>query len=140
MSVALITGSGGLIGGAATNFFSGHFDHVVGIDNDMRRVFFGEDASTKWQTERLRATLRDHRIEAVIHMAADSLVGESVQKPDKYYRNNVAGSLNLLEVMRGHGVGKIVFSSSCATYGIPQAIPIPDDHGQARSTLTALRN
>jgi UDP-arabinose 4-epimerase len=67
---------------------------------------------------------------AVIHFAGHAYVGESVEQPAKYYRNNVAGTLTLLEVMRDRGVNTIVFSSTCATYGIPQAIPIPDDHPQ----------
>ena len=67
---------------------------------------------------------------AVMHFAAYTYVGESVQDPGKYYRNNVLGSLNLLEAMRDHGVDKFVFSSTCATYGDPQTLPIPDDHPQ----------
>ncbi|MDS3859234.1 UDP-glucose 4-epimerase GalE [Thermosynechococcaceae cyanobacterium BACA0444] len=70
-------------------------------------------------------------IDAVIHFAAYAYVGESVTDPAKYYRNNVAGTLTLLEEMVKAGVKNLVFSSTCATYGVPQAIPIPETHPQA---------
>jgi len=68
--------------------------------------------------------------EAVIHFAAYAYVGESVVDPGKYYRNNVVGTLTLVEAMRDHGVGKIVFSSSCATYGNPETLPIREETPQ----------
>jgi UDP-glucose-4-epimerase GalE len=74
--------------------------------------------------------LRNERIDAVMHFAAFALVAESVADPALYYRNNVEGSLTLLEAMRASGVGHIVFSSSCATYGTPSTVPIPDDAAQ----------
>jgi UDP-glucose-4-epimerase GalE len=67
---------------------------------------------------------------AVMHFAAYAYVGESVIAPEKYYRNNVIGSFNLLEAMRHYQVKKLVFSSSCATYGVPEIIPIPESHCQ----------
>jgi UDP-arabinose 4-epimerase len=67
---------------------------------------------------------------AVIHFAAFAYVGESVSDPAKYYRNNVAGSLALFTAIRDAGLGKIVFSSTCATYGTPERIPIPEDAPQ----------
>ncbi len=76
--------------------------------------------------ELLRHTLKEHQIEAVIHMAADSLVGESVHQPAKYYRNNVVAGLALLDAMRDRGAGRIVFSSSAATYGEPEKQPIEE--------------
>jgi UDP-glucose 4-epimerase len=76
--------------------------------------------------ERLRRTLRDGQVEAVIHMAADSLVGESVTDPAKYYRNNVVAGLALLDAMRDEGVGRIVFSSTAAVYGEPLKQPIEE--------------
>lgn len=78
----------------------------------------------------LEAVMNDERIEAVVHFAAYALVAESVADPASYYQNNVAGSLTLLAAMRASGVGHIVFSSSCATYGHPAAVPIPDDATQ----------
>jgi UDP-glucose 4-epimerase len=71
--------------------------------------------------------LHDRRIDAVMHFAAFASVPESVAEPAKYYRNNVGGSLNLLEAMRAVGVGRLVFSSTAAVYGIPDAGPIPED-------------
>ena len=68
--------------------------------------------------------LRQRNIEAVVHFAASALVGESVQAPEKYYRNNFVHTLNLVEAMRATGVGKLVFSSTCATYGVPDRVPI----------------
>ena len=76
--------------------------------------------------ETLRRTLKENRIEAVIHMAADSLVGESVQNPAKYYRNNVVAGLALLDAMLDSGVRRIVFSSTAAVYGEPSKQPIEE--------------
>ncbi len=72
----------------------------------------------------------NHPINAVIHFAAYAYVGESVSDPAKYYRNNVVGTLTLLEAMLAVGINKIVFSSTCATYGIPEKIPITEDEKQ----------
>lgn len=71
-----------------------------------------------------------YSIDAVIHFAAYAYVGESVENPAKYYRNNVVATLNLLETMVAHSVNKIVFSSTCATYGVPKKIPLTEDHPQ----------
>ena len=76
------------------------------------------------EADKLRQTLNDNRIEAVIHMAASSLVGESVQEPSKYYHNNVVAGLVLLDAMRECGITRIVFSSTAATYGEPEEQPI----------------
>jgi len=78
-------------------------------------------------TRRLEATLRRHKVTSVIHFAAKSLVGESMKDPQLYYDNNVAGTLSLLAAMRGARVGEIVFSSSAATYGEPEKVPITED-------------
>jgi UDP-glucose-4-epimerase GalE len=74
--------------------------------------------------------LRKHRIEAVMHYAAFAYVGVSVSEPAKYYHNNIVGTLALLDAMRDADVRRIVFSSSCATYGIPSKVPISEDHPQ----------
>ena len=71
-----------------------------------------------------------HRIEAVIHFAAFAYVGESVSDPGKYYQNNVSNTLTLFERMRRHAVNRLVFSSTCATYGTPDAVPITEDTPQ----------
>lgn len=78
----------------------------------------------------LNAVFDKYDIEAVIHFAAFAYVGESVEKPQKYYENNVVGTLNLLDVMLAHNVKKIVFSSTCATYGEPEYVPIDENHPQ----------
>lgn len=65
-----------------------------------------------------------------MHFAAYTCVGKSVRDPSKYYHNNVAGSLNLLDAVKAHGVKRFVFSSTCATYGMPETIPIPETHAQ----------
>ena len=78
----------------------------------------------------LRQVFRDRRIESVVHFAAHCYVGESVTDPAKYYRNNVGGTLELLDAMRETGARHVVFSSTCATYGIPLQVPITEDEPQ----------
>jgi UDP-glucose-4-epimerase GalE len=76
---------------------------------------------------KLEQTLSEKKIEAVMHFAAYALVGESVTEPAKYYRNNVVGTLSLLDAMRATSVKKIVFSSTCAIYGEPEKVPMSED-------------
>jgi UDP-glucose-4-epimerase GalE len=78
----------------------------------------------------LGAVLNRHRPDAVINFAALAYVGDSTREPTLYYRTNVGGMLTLIETMRAHDVGSIVFSSSCATYGVPQRLPIAEDAQQ----------
>jgi len=80
--------------------------------------------------EKLTGILREKRIDAVMHFAAFASVPESVAEPAKYYDNNVIGTLRLLEAMRAAGVWRIVFSSTCATYGIPESSPISEETPQ----------
>jgi len=93
----------------------------------------GHEWAAKWgpfergdinDPQALAAVLVRHRPEAVINFAALAYVGESNREPTRYYRTNVGGLLTLVEAMRTHGVGKMVFSSSCATYGVPASLPI----------------
>jgi UDP-glucose 4-epimerase len=77
--------------------------------------------------DHLDHTLLINRTEAVVHFAADAAVGESVVNPAKYYQNNLVNTLNLMERMRRHGVNRIVFSSTCATFGTPERVPITED-------------
>jgi len=79
---------------------------------------------------KLAAALREHQIEAVIHFAASAYVGESVTNPAKFYNNNIVGTLSLLGAMRAAGVDRIVFSSTCATYGVPEIVPITEREKQ----------
>ncbi|QIB68176.1 UDP-glucose 4-epimerase GalE [Aminipila butyrica] len=83
-----------------------------------------------FDVKRMETVLEEYAIDGVIHFAASSLVGESVRNPAKYYENNVLGSKRLLDAMRSKGVDKLVFSSSCATYGLPTRIPITESELQ----------
>jgi UDP-glucose 4-epimerase len=126
----LVTGGAGYIGSVVTEELVNDGHEVVVYDNLVKghrqAVVAGAtfvkgdllDAGT------LRQTLKDHRTEAVIHMAAYSLVGESCEQPSKYYHNNFSASLVLLDTMRECDVSRIVFSSTAATYGEPVSQPI----------------
>ena len=81
--------------------------------------------------EALNTVFAANSIAAVMHFAAFAYVGESVTDPAKYYRNNVTNTLNLLEAAREHGTRAIIFSSTCATYGVPSQLPLREDHPQA---------
>src|SRR5260221_13057323 len=78
----------------------------------------------------LRAAIAKHRIEAVIHFAARAYVGESVERPRKYFQNKLVTTLNLLDVMLDMGVKVVIYSSTCATYGVPSQLPIPETQPQ----------
>lgn len=128
----MVTGGAGYIGSVVTEELLREGHDVVVYDNLQKghrqavvapAEFVYADLADK---ERLRVTLSAHRIEAVIHMAADALVGESCEQPAKYYKNNVVAGLTLLEAMRESEVGRIVFSSSGATYGEPEKQPIEE--------------
>ncbi len=125
----LVTGGAGYIGSvvAAQLIEAGH--EVTVLDNLLK----GHRAAVHKQAQFVEADLLDlgrltqivgAGFDGVLHFAALSLVGESVQQPERYYRNNVVGSLNLLDAMRAGGVKRLVFSSTAATYGEPTEIPI----------------
>jgi UDP-glucose 4-epimerase len=97
------------------NFQKGHYHAVIG-----QKVYEGDLRDRKV----LDKVFTENKIDAVIDFAADSLVGESVVEPLKYFNNNVGGTVSLLEAMRDHGVKHIVFSSTAATYGEPENVPI----------------
>ncbi len=78
----------------------------------------------------LGAAIREHRPEAIINFAGLAYVGDSMIEPTRYYRTNVGGMITLVEVMQSHGIGSIVFSSSCATYGIPERLPVVEGTSQ----------
>ena len=132
----LVTGGAGYIGSHAAlalknagyeviildNLSYGHqeiVDEVLGL-----KLIVG-DTSDRALLDRLFTT---HQIDAVMHFAAYIAVGESVSEPGKYYTNNVASTLNLLEAMLAHGIYKIVFSSTCAVYGMPKEVPMRENH------------
>ncbi len=131
----LVTGGAGYIGSHGVrqlqragyqtlivdNLIYGHRDfaekseHLIG---DLQDAAFVQDVFARYQ------------IRAVMHFAAFAYVGESVKEPAKYYRNNLVATLNVLDAMRQHGVKLFIFSSTCATYGEPEEIPIAETHPQ----------
>ncbi len=134
----LVTGGAGYIGSHAVlalkekgydvvildNLVYGHRDIV---ENNLKTELVLGDTTDRTLVESL---FRDRDIAAVMHFAAYAYVGESVENPAKYYHNNVFGTLTLLEAMQSAGINKFVFSSTCATYGVPETIPIPETHPQ----------
>ena len=132
----LVTGGAGYIGSHAAlalkkagynviildNLSYGHQEIV---DNVLQVKLVIGDTSDRPLLDQLFTT---HKIDAVIHFAAYIAVGESVKEPGKYYGNNVASTLNLLEAMLAHGINKIVFSSTCAVYGMPKEVPMTESH------------
>lgn len=103
------------------NLSRGHADAVADAE-----LFVGDLCEPR----DLETCLSGHRFDLVMHFAALSDVGESCSQPDRYYRNNVVGTLNLLDAMRRHGLDRLVFSSTCASYGEPRQLPIPESHAQ----------
>jgi UDP-glucose 4-epimerase len=127
----LVTGGAGYIGSICARLLIASGHEVVVFDNleqghraavpEQARLIVGDllDAET------VRTTLADG-FDGVLHFAALALVGESVAHPERYYRTNVGGSLNLLEAMVAADVGRLVFSSTCAVYGQPETVPISE--------------
>lgn len=131
----LLTGGAGYVGSHAGRVLrqAGHevwiydnlsYGHRSAVPAD--RLVVGD----LMEREKLAATFRDRRIDAVMHFAAFCYVGESVTEPAKYYQNNIVGTLSLLDAMRDAGVQRIVFSSTCATYGEPETVPITEAEKQ----------
>jgi UDP-glucose 4-epimerase len=131
----LVTGGAGYVGSHAAKLLAESRHDVLIVDNlaEGHRPSVGKlplVTADLLDRERIAALLKEHSIEAVMHFAAFAYVGVSVREPATYYQNNIVGSLALLDAMRAAGVNRIVFSSSCATYGIPQRVPITEDHPQ----------
>lgn len=131
----LVTGGAGFIGSHTCKALRQAGFLPVVYDNFEK----GHEWAVRWgpcvcgdlaDTELLARTLREQNIGAVIHFAAHAYVGESMTNPVRYFRNNVANSIGLLEAMKTAGVETMVFSSSCATYGIPEIIPISETSSQ----------
>jgi UDP-glucose-4-epimerase GalE len=131
----LVTGGAGFIGSQTAKTLAAQGIEPVVLDN----LTTGHRWAVRWgpfvrgdvgDRELMRRVLRDYDIEGVVHFAAAAYVGESVYEPRKYFQNNVANTLALLDAMMEVGVGRIVFSSTCATYGIPNDLPIGEDHAQ----------
>jgi len=133
--VILVTGGAGYIGSHTIkalklaglqplifdNFSTGHRSFI------KETPFFEGDIR---QPADLASAFSEYPIEGVLHFAGKALVGESTQKPEIYYETNFLGGMNLLNAMRSGGVKHLIFSSTCATYGVPQRAPIPEDHPQ----------
>ena len=132
----LVTGGAGYIGShIAKALRAAGFEPVV-FDN----LSLGHRHAVRWgplveadllDRAALDAVFGQYNIGAVIHAAGSAYVGESVENPQKYFRNNISGSLSLLDSMVEHGVKHLVFSSSCTTYGLPQRLPIDETHPQS---------
>ncbi|MBV8072853.1 MAG: UDP-glucose 4-epimerase GalE, partial [Acidobacteriaceae bacterium] len=132
MAKILVTGGAGYIGSHTRYFLEQRGHSVIVVDNLSRghrelvpdKILHVLDLHDK---QRLAALLKQERIEAVIHFAAYIAVGESTQRPEMYFANNVGGSVSLFEAMIEAGVDKLVFSSTAAAYGIPKKVPITED-------------
>ena len=131
----LVVGGAGYIGSHMVRLLDRAGHKVVVLDNlstgFAAAVTAGELVVGDMRDRPLvQQILGDHSIEAVMHFAACALVGESVVEPAKYYQNNVVATLELLEAMRFCDVKNLVFSSTCATYGVPETIPISESESQ----------
>ena len=136
MKNVLICGGAGYIGSHMAHWLSDHGYNLTVLDN----LSTGHAQAVRWgefihadllDPGALDQALRGRRFDAVIHFCARSLVGESVRQPNAYYRNNVTGTINLLEAMQRHDVQRIVFSSTAAIFGNPVSEVIDEDHPKA---------
>ncbi len=132
----LVTGGAGYIGSATVELLISHGQSVVVVDNLSRGhravvpdkvPFYQGNVGDRGLVRRVTD---EHQIDSCIHFAALAYVGESVAEPARYFENNVAQCIALLEALTNAGVKRFVFSSTCATYGEPQRIPIDEDHPQ----------
>jgi len=131
----LLCGGAGYIGSHVNKRLNQEGRGTIVLDN----LIYGHREAVKWGTfikgdlknvDEIDAVFQAHKIDAVFHFAAYAYVGESVREPEKYYYNNVVNTLNLLSVMKRHSCDKIVFSSTCATYGESERVPITEDMPQ----------
>ena len=132
----LVTGGAGYVGSHAAKFLAtaGHDVWIVDNLSEGHRAAVGNlplVVADLADQSAITNLLKSNRIEAVMHFAAFAYVGVSVREPAKYYQNNIVGTLALLDAMLAADVKRIVFSSTCATYGIPAKVPISEDHPQA---------
>jgi UDP-arabinose 4-epimerase len=135
MKNILVTGGAGYIGSHAAKVLAKQGFQPIVLDN----LSMGHRWAVRYgplvvgdlgDADLIRRVLVDYRIDAVIHFAAHAYVGESMVAPERYFRNNVANTLNLVDAMLSCKVRHIVFSSTCATYGVPESTPISESHPQ----------
>lgn len=136
MTSILVTGGAGYVGSVSVEAFLAAGHRVVVLDDlstgHRKAVSTGATlvVGSYGDSGLVRGLLREHGIDAILHCAARSLVGESIAAPARYYTDNVAGGVNLLEAAREMEVNRVVFSSTAAVYGVPDATPIPEDAPQ----------
>ncbi len=132
----LVTGGAGYIGGVVVDDLIDNVQQVVVLDNlsrghlgsvNEKASFYEGDIGDRALVGKICG---ENSIEAVMHFSAFAYVGESVEKPDLYYQNNTVQTIALLDELIAHGVTKFVFSSTCATYGEPQRLPLDEEHPQ----------
>jgi UDP-glucose 4-epimerase len=131
----LIVGGAGYIGSSVNKLLNKMGYQTIVFDNLSNGhiefvkwgKFYKGDLANIYDIEKV---FMENKIDCVMHFSAYAYVGESVTNPQKYYKNNVSNTINLLDVMLKYGVKKFIFSSTCAIYGIPIQIPIPEDHPQ----------
>jgi UDP-glucose 4-epimerase len=132
----LVTGGAGYIGSVVVDDLRTRGEVVVVIDNLVYGHRQAVDSSVPFyqgsigDKELIRKIIDEHRVDACMHFSAYAYVGESVEDPAKYFENNFVETLGLLDALRENGVKKFIFSSTCATYGVPQRIPIDEEHPQ----------
>ena len=133
----LVTGAAGYIGSICSEVLLARGMKVIALDCLLEghraavppgAVFCQVDLGDRAQLE---TVFKQHKIDAVMHFAAEALVAKSVREPSIFYATNVACGVNLLDAMIRHGVKKFIFSSTAATYGEPETVPIPEDHRKA---------
>ena len=132
----LVTGGAGYIGSAFVEALVAAGDEAVVLDDlsrGHRAAVHPEAAFHQGRTgdrELVARIAREHALDACVHFAAFAYVGESVTEPARYYDNNFGQAQTLFETLLAAGVKRVVFSSTCATYGVPQRVPIPESHPQ----------
>ena len=133
----LVTGAAGYIGSICAEVLLSRGMKVIALDSLLEghcaavppgAAFCNVDLGNR---EQIEGVFKQHKIDAVMHFAAEALVAKSVKEPSIFYATNVACGVNLLDAMTRHGVRKFIFSSTAATYGEPEIVPIPEDHRKA---------
>jgi UDP-glucose 4-epimerase len=132
----LVTGGAGYIGSVAARDLKDRGEEVAVLDNLVygHREAVAEDIAfykgNIGDKDLVTRILAEHDIDTCMHFSAYAYVGESVEQPDKYFQNNFVETLHLLDALRAGGVNRFIFSSTCATYGVPQYVPIDEKHPQ----------